>query len=247
MSLVRVVQTAHEATVHGRDAGPDTFHAALTHELTQPLAAVLLNLDVATSAIGTLASADTDATRRLAVLIDDIQRDVWRAVEVLAGLRAVFECEPLDLRVIDVNGLVRKAASLATTRVRACGALVALDLGDRLPRVRGREPLLTQVVLTLVINALEAMGDRRADMRQLAISTTGFRGKGVEILVADTGPGIPRRVGEKLFHDVVTTKVAGRGIGLRVASRIAAAHGGTLDVRRTSSRGTTMALTLPAA
>lgn len=245
MSLLRVAQNAPGAAVHVRDGGHETFHAALTHEITQPLAAVLLNVDVAMGAVGMLAGTNTDAQRLLAVLLDDIQRDVWRAVEVLAGLRAVFQCEPLSMSAIDVNALVRGVVSLTAARTTACGGEVALDLGHPRPRVLGREPLLTQVMLNLVINAVEAMGSDGVQTRRLRI-TTARRPDGVEILVSDTGPGIPRQVVDKLFCEVVTTKPTGKGIGLRVASRIAAAHGGTLEVRETSSRGTTMALTFPA-
>jgi C4-dicarboxylate-specific signal transduction histidine kinase len=233
-----------------RDADHETFHAALTHEITQPLSAVLLNVDVAIGAIDTLtrsdASANTEAQRLLVVLLDDIQRDVWRAVEIVAGLRAVFQCEPLSMSALDVNALVRGVASLAAARTTACGADLDLELGDPLPPVLGLEPLLTQVMLNLVLNALDAMGGDDVHARHLTITTVCCSGH-VELLVSDTGPGIPGPVGERLFRDVVTTKPAGKGIGLRVASRIAAAHGGSIDVRETSCRGTTMALRLPAA
>jgi C4-dicarboxylate-specific signal transduction histidine kinase len=207
---------------------------------------VLLNVDVAMGAVGMLADTNADAQRLLAVLLDDIQRDVWRAVEVLAGLRAVFQCEPLSMSKLDVNVLVRGVASLAAARTAACGADVGLELGHPLPQVLGRAPLLSQVMLNLVLNALEAMRSDGPQARRVGI-TTGRGSDGVEILVSDTGHGIPGAVGDKLFREVVTTKPTGKGIGLRVASRIVAAHGGTLGVRETSCRCTTMALTLPEA
>lgn len=233
--------SSHDAAGQGTIEHLD---AALIHELAQPLSAVELNVEVALRA---LESPLCD--RQGPALVDvlrDIERDVRRAAGVLHGLRAIYVHQPLTLRLVDINGVVCDAMAIAHTSATVARPTLALDLAQDLPMVLGQDALLTQVVHNLLKNASEAMETTIAPARLLRV-TTSERDGAIEIAVSDTGPGIAAAVGSRLFQRMVTTKPRGRGVGLRVAARIVAEHGGTIEVRDTSCRGTTIAVTLPAA
>ena len=232
---------AEQARAALRSAG-DALASALAHELVQPLASLMLNVDTAVHVAAT--TGDRESNAQLEGMLGEIQRDVRRTADLVDGLRNIYLGRAVSVRPVDVNAVVTTAALAAEARATACGARMSLDLGDGLPPVTAHEVLIREVVVILLNNAIEAISGSPASPRRVVVSTRQQHGR-VEIVVKDTGPGIEPAVGARLFRERVTTKAAGSGIGLSVARRIAAAHGGALEVRHTSRRGTAMAVVLP--
>ena len=108
----------------------------------------------------------------------------------------------------------------------------------------GDQVLLQQVLVNLVINAMDAMAEMPPSRRHLTIRSD-VRAADVEVSVSDTGTGLPAQINGTLFAPFVTTKAHGLGIGLTIARRIVEAHGGTIEARNNPEGGATFALTLP--
>ena len=218
------------------------FPVALAHELAQPLAAILLNIDVAREAAH--GSPDPRHWQQFQVLLEDIAHDAMQAADLLEGLRAVFLGRPLTRHAVDVNLVSRQAGAAMARTMTLCGVTTEMNLAAGLPLVCGHASLLGHVVINLLQNGLQAMDATPVPQRQLALRTA-VRDAMVELQVSDTGTGIPDQVNSRLFHDRVTTKPDGLGMGLCLAHQIVAAHAGTLEVRETSSVGTTISVRLP--
>src|SRR6185503_7919216 len=127
------------------------------------------------------------------------------------------------------------------------GVSVKTLLADGLPVIQGDRVQLQQVILNLVLNAVEAMGSVEAGPRELSISTEQSRAKGVLVTVRDSGPGIDPENLERVFESFYTTKASGTGMGLSICRSIVGAHGGRLWAGVNEPRGAVFQFTLPGA
>jgi len=151
-----------------------------------------------------------------------------------------------ERRTQNLNQLVEEALALALVGARQRGVRASLDLDYRLPPVLVDHVQIQQVVLNLVRNAVEAM--EQVERRELTIATRAMSQKGMaEVIVADTGPGIPPELADRLFQPFVTTKSTGMGLGLSICREIVESHHGRLTTAPVSSGGTVFRLTLPMA
>jgi C4-dicarboxylate-specific signal transduction histidine kinase len=214
---------------------------ALTHELNQPLTAILANAQ-ATQRMLDAPAVDLAEVREI---LRDIVADDKRAAEVIRRLRALLKRGETQSQPIDVNSLVREALGLAHGDLARRGIVTAVQLAEGLAPVRGDRVQLEQVLLNIVMNACDEMAANPPGNRHLTITTEEHPRGRVRISIADSGPGIdPPRL-ESLFEPFFTTKMHGLGLGLSVSRSIVAAHGGRIGAENRPGGGALFLVELP--
>ncbi len=214
---------------------------SLTHELNQPLAAILSN---AQAAQRFLAAAEPNLEEVREVL-RDIVSDDRRAGEVIRGLRLMLKRGELREEEFDGNDLVRDVLKLVRGDVVNSGVYLTVDLAPALPPLSGDRVQLQQVLLNLIFNGCEAMTGVAPRNRRLRVTSQPAGSAGVQIGVADEGVGIAPDDLERVFEPFYTTKPQGLGLGLSVCRRIVNAHGGRLWAENNNAGGSTFFFTLP--
>jgi C4-dicarboxylate-specific signal transduction histidine kinase len=215
---------------------------SLAHEINSPLGAVLNNAEAAQRFLAR-GGADVAEVRSC---LDDIARDVKRADEVIRRIRGVLRREEPDPRPVDLAAVIQDALRLVKADARDRGVIVEVQLAPGLPSVTGDEVQLVQVILNLVLNALDAVAGVPEPRRRVRISAEAI-GPSVAIRVADAGPGVPPALAARVFEPFFTTKPTGLGMGLSVSRSIVEAHGGTITVSSAAGGGAVLEVRLPAA
>jgi two-component system sensor kinase FixL len=218
--------------------------SALAHELNQPLTAILNNAQVAQQL---LQSGDPGDRLEMREILDDIVADDKRAAGLIHRLRLLLQKGDLEFASLDLNGIVGEVAWLVRHDALLRNVSLRLAFDPDLPAVRGDRVQLQQVVLNLVLNALEAMRAPRADPRTLVIRTAPEGVAAVCVAVQDSGPGIDEKDRDRMFAPLYTTKPGGLGMGLAIARTIVGAHGGRLAARNNADGGATFQFILPVA
>jgi two-component system sensor kinase FixL len=214
--------------------------AAIAHELNQPLAAAS-NFAEAASLL--LQDEDRPLDSALAAL-REASAEIVRAGSTLSRLREFIGRGDTEKRAVEVNALVRRAATLALVGAAPSGVSLRLELDPGAPVAFADPVQLQQVVVNLVRNAAEAT--RPMPCREVTVGTAARAGA-VEVSVADTGPGLAAELRDRLFQPFVTTKPDGMGIGLAISRSIVEGHGGTLTAAPRHGGGAVFRFTLPAA
>ena len=233
---LREVQT--ELAHANRAATLGQLTASIAHEVNQPISGVLSS---GLAALRWLETPDLEAARRS---IERVIRDATRAGDVINGLRALVKKAPPRTDSFDVNAAVREVISLTHGEAAGKAVSVRLQLDQRLPHIRGDRVQLQQVVLNLVINAIDAISEPGDRPRDLLITTTSDDADCVLVAVQDTGPGVADP--ERVFEAFYTTKPAGLGMGLSICRSIVEAHGGQLSVAANVPYGAIFQFTVPA-
>ncbi|HEX9249207.1 MAG TPA: ATP-binding protein, partial [Gemmatimonadaceae bacterium] len=175
-----------------------------------------------------------------------IVQDGKRAGDVVGGIRDLIKkAPPTREDRLDINGAVREVIELARGEAAKNGVWVRTELVDGLPLIQGDRVQLQQVMLNLIINAMEAMSGVSDGPRELLISTGTSDTGDVRVAVRDSGPGLTPAALERLFEPFYTTKPGGLGLGLSICRSIIEAHGGRLWVSANVPRGATFQFTLP--
>ncbi|MGY8630890.1 HAMP domain-containing sensor histidine kinase [Bradyrhizobium sp. 14AA] len=235
-SRQRLAELAHA----NRYSAVGELTTSIAHELNQPLGSILTNAETAELMLKA-ASPDINEVRQI---LADIRRDDQRASEVIRRLRSVLKKSPFEIKDIELNDTVREAIGLA--RAVADGRRIALNYVPAVVdlHVKGDPVQLQQVVLNLIINAMDAVSD--GNMRKREVSVTTLRdGNQAEIRVADTGPGIASADLGNVFNPFFTTKPQGMGMGLAIARTIVEAHHGTIAAENGPSGGALFTVRLP--
>ena len=204
---------------------------SIAHELNQPLTAILAN---AQTARFLLSSPTPDLDEVRAIVADVIDEDK-RAGEVIRKLRELLKKGQRDVADLDVNALAEGVARLIGSDAIIRGVRVQLELAKEPLVVSADRVQIQQVLLNLVLNAMEAMEDT-APVRRMSIRSARVPGEFAEVEVSDTGKGIGEGSPETIFQPFFTTKPNGMGMGLSIARSIAEAHGGALGARGQSGR-----------
>jgi len=215
--------------------------ASIAHELNQPLAGIIANASTCLRMLGADPPNVTGAKETARRTI----RDGNRASEVIARLRALFSKKHPAMEVVDLNAATQEIIALTLAELQRNGVTLRVDLDEELPLVSGDRVQLQQVVLNLILNAIEAMqgvADRR---RELVISTGRDGSDHVRLAVKDVGVGVDAGAIEKLFHPFYTTKSSGMGIGLSVCRSIITTHQGRLWAEPNDGPGATFAFSIP--
>jgi len=213
--------------------------ASIAHEINQPLAAVVNN---ANACLRWLAAQNLEEGRRSAELVI---ADGDRASDIMSGIRALFKKAPLQNSAVDVNEVIVEVISLTHGEVVKHGVSVQTQLAEGLPLIQGDRVQLQQVILNLIINAVEAMSGVREGSRELQISSGRDASGGVLLAVQDSGPGLNPDGFDRLFDAFYTTKTGGMGMGLSVCRSIVEQHGGRIWASSKAGPGATLQLTLP--
>jgi PAS domain S-box-containing protein len=217
--------------------------ASIAHEINQPLTSILTNTDAGLRWLGAAAPGETWAELR--DVLSDIHDQGRRAVDVIARLRLLVGKRPVELRALDVNDVANDMLRLVAADARRRRVVLRAELAPSLPTVPADRVCLQQVVLNLILNAMDAMDHMTAEERQLTVQTH-HHGDAIEIAVRDRGHGIEADRLPKLFDAFFTTKKEGLGLGLSIARSIVEAHGGRIWAEDHGGRGATFGLTLPA-
>jgi two-component system sensor kinase FixL len=215
--------------------------SALAHELSQPLSAIQQNTETARILL-TRDPVDMDEVR---AIIDDVLRDDRRAAEVVQRLRAWLKQGQMHLEALGLHELAQDVLAL----VRSDAALkhVALECAvpRALPRVFGDRVQLSQVLLNLVMNAIDAMMEANDVPRRVLVEAIVGGDRCCEISVSDSGPGIPPDALDRIFDPFFTAKTEGLGIGLSISRSIVEAHGGRLWAENGALGGAKFHFTVP--
>lgn len=215
--------------------------ASIAHEVNQPLSGIITN---ASACLRVLATDPPDIVKARATAERTI-RDGNRASAVIQRLRAMFAAEPVRFEPIDLHEAVREVVTLCSAEIRGHGAILQQQFLTAPPTVMGDRVQIQQVVLNLLVNALDAMTNVSDRPRQLRVSTR-LNGSGdVELAVRDSGVGLKPEDDGKLFDAFYTTKPHGMGVGLAISRSIIENHGGRMTAARNEDHGATFAFTIP--
>jgi PAS domain S-box-containing protein len=215
--------------------------ASIAHEVNQPIAAVITNANAGLRWLGAQ-QADLDEVRQA---LGRIVRDGARAGEVIGRIRALVKKVPPRRELLHINRAIREVIALTQTETQRNAVRLQSRLVDDLPLVSADRVQLQQVMINLIINAIEAMAGASDGPRELTIVSGIDDANGVVVEVQDTGPGLDPEKLDRLFQSFYTTKPDGIGMGLAISRSIAEAHGGRLSAATNNPRGAVFRLTLP--
>jgi C4-dicarboxylate-specific signal transduction histidine kinase len=236
-----VEELRRELARAGRITALGRLASALAHELSQPLGAILRNAEAAELLLRR-PTADVDELR---AIVADIRRDDSRAGEVIDRMRALIKRGSVEMRPLALAELVQDVFSLVHSDAMARHVVLDSAVPPELPLVAGDRVHLSQVLLNLIINGMDAMETCQANARRLVIRARSAAERTIEVAVTDCGRGVPHELVEKVFDPFFTTKSGGLGIGLPVSRTIIEAHGGRLWAEQNADRrGLTFRFTL---
>ena len=217
--------------------------ASLAHEIAQPIGSARNNARAALNFLGQQPSDLGEVRQALQSVVGNADR----AGDIIDRIRDHIKKAPPRKDRFDLNEAVKEVIVLAQSAVARNGVSVQSRLADGLFPVQGDRVQVQQVLLNLVLNAVEAMGSVEAGARELSISTEQNRTDGVLVAVGDSGPGIDQEKLERVFEAFYTTKSGGTGMGLSICRSIIDAHGGRLWAEANEPRGAVFQFTLPGA
>jgi len=217
--------------------------ASIAHEINQPLAAIAAN---ANAGLRWLSRATPDLEEVHAAL-KRINNDAHRASEVIQGIRSIFKKAPQQGALIDINDVVLEVLALVHGELINYRVSAISNLLPNLPRVRADRVQLQQVILNLIMNAVEAMGTVADGARVLNVASQLDEPNAVLVTVQDTGPGIDPNRMDRIFDAFFSTKSSGMGMGLFICRSIVESHGGRLWATAAVPHGAMFHLVLPIA
>ncbi len=237
--------------VSERMASVGMLAAGVAHEINNPLAAAILNLEMTATLVDTLRQNPADVERQLAECADmlaDALEATARVRQIVHDLR-LFSRGDEDRRTsVALHPMLDSTLRMAWNEIRHRARLVK-DYGIGVERVAGSEARLGQVFLNLVVNAAQAIPEGRAERNEIRVSTRISEDSMIAIEVRDSGSGIPTAVRDKLFSPFFTTKPIGEGtgLGLSICHRIVSGLGGRIEVESEVGRGSVFRVKLPVA
>jgi signal transduction histidine kinase len=214
--------------------------ASLAHEITQPIASARNNA----RATQNFLNMQPPDLGEISEAVGCVVGDVDRAGEIIDRIREQIKKAPPRKERFDFNASINEVIVLARSTTIRNGVSVQTQLADALLPVQGDRVQLQQVVLNLILNAVEAMGSVEPGARKLLISTE-HDDAGVLVTVRDSGPGIDPTHLKRVFEPFYTTKSGGTGMGLSICRSIIDAHGGRLWAEANRPRGAVFQFTLP--
>jgi signal transduction histidine kinase len=214
--------------------------ASISHQLKQPLAAIVTNAQAARRLAG-----DQEQVLDLREALLDIAADGNRAAEIIDRLRGMFRRQAGRAAPLDMNRVVRDAVRLLEREAQRHEGRIDIELADDLPLVAGEPVQLLQVVLNLILNAGESMAGNPPAERVIRVRTSCDDPRFVRLEVLDRGVGIPADQRDRIFEPFYTSKPDGMGMGLAVCHTIVTTHGGKLAIADNGDRGAIVSFTLP--
>jgi C4-dicarboxylate-specific signal transduction histidine kinase len=215
--------------------------ASIAHEIKQPIAATVTNAQAALRWLDRRPPNLEEVRQSL----HSIVKDGKHAGEVIDRIRAFIKKAPPRKDRLEINEAIREVVELTRGEAVKNGVSVKTELADGLPLVQGDRVQLQQVILNLIINAVEAMCTASEGVRELVINTEKADSRSVLVAVRDSGPGLPPAP-ERLFEPFYTTKSSGLGLGLSICHLIVEEHGGRFWASANLCRGAVFQFTVPA-
>jgi PAS domain S-box-containing protein len=220
----------------------DALTTSIAHEINQPLAAIATN---ATTCLHWLDAKHANHGKA-ADIARQMRKDAMRASDIIVRIRALMTRTKPERTLVEINSLIRDVLILTNGELRRHSVEVRTELSESLPTLLGDRVQLKQVILNLILNALEAMVpvcDRR---RLLSVSSVPGADKTILVRVSDNGIGIASGEADKLFSAFFTTKSKGTGLGLSICRSIIETHDGRISARPASPHGATFEFSVPA-
>jgi C4-dicarboxylate-specific signal transduction histidine kinase len=214
--------------------------ASLAHEVNQPIAAAVTDANTCLRWLSR-DQPDVEEARQAA---SRVVKDAARASEIITRVRALFKKETPQRELLDVNEVIRGMISLLRSEATRYSVSVQTELSEGLPGIMGDRVQLQQVLMNLMINAIQAMKDVSWP-RKLAVKSQWAEDRQLMVSVSDTGVGLPAQQADQIFNAFFTTKSDGTGMGLRISRSIVESHGGRLWAGDNSPHGASFHLTLP--
>jgi PAS domain S-box-containing protein len=241
-ALARLEQMQSDFAHMNRVSVMGELAASLSHEITQPIASARNNARAAQNFLDMQPPDLGEVREALSCVVGDTDR----AGDMIARIREQIKKAPPRKEQFDLNAAINEMIVLGRSAIINNGVLVKTRLSEGVFPIHGDRVQLQQVVLNLLLNAVEAMGSREAGVRELLISAEQGR-TGVLVAVRDSGPGIDPSHLERVFDAFYTTKSSGMGMGLSICRSIIDAHGGRLWAEANEPRGAIFQFTLPSA
>jgi len=216
--------------------------ASIAHEVNQPVTAVLINANVAQHWLSTQTPDLDQARQALGRIVNNGQR----AGEIIGRIRALIKKVAPQKDRVDINEAILEVIALTRSELVRSSVSLQAQLASDLPPVEGDRIQMQQVLLNLIINAVEAMRGVSEGARELWIGSRTDASGGVLVEVRDTGPGVDPQSLDRLFEAFYTTKDSGMGMGLSICRSIIEAHGGRVWGTANLPRGAVFQFTLPA-
>ncbi|QIG99632.2 sensor histidine kinase [Bradyrhizobium sp. 6(2017)] len=242
LAEVQARQRSSELAHINRFSMAGELTATIAHELNQPLGAILTNVETAELIV----KSPVIDPKQIGEILADIRRDDMRAADVIGRLRTLIKRTPFELKDVDLNDTARETVQFLSAL--AVGREVELiSLVAPMPlSVQGDPIQLQQVVLNLIVNAMDAMSGMPSTERRIKVSTSRD-GSSACLSVSDVGPGIPADQLKQVFEPFFTTKPKGMGMGLSIARTIVETHSGQISAENLAGRGAAFHITLPLA
>jgi C4-dicarboxylate-specific signal transduction histidine kinase len=215
--------------------------ASIAPEVTQPIAAIVTNAQAARHFLNRR-PPDLDEVRQA---LDCIVREAYRASDVIYRIRGLLKEAPPKRERAEINGAIRDVLELTRGEATKNGVSVRTQFVEPSPVVQADLVQLQQVILNLIINAVEAMSSMREGARELLICTEKAESNDALVAVRDSGPGLNLKSADRLFEAFSTTKVQGTGMGLAICRSIIEAHGGQMWAGANEPRGAVFQFTVP--
>ncbi|WP_368564699.1 sensor histidine kinase [Pseudoxanthomonas sp. UTMC 1351] len=221
--------------------------ASIAHEINQPLGAILSNVDAGEILLDR-ADPPLDEIRHI---LADVRRDGLRASDVIRHVRTLVRKRELEMEKLDANAIAADVIALLEPEARRRRIPVASVLSPQHAYVRGDRAHLEQVLINLMLNAMDAVEAMSVSHNgttapaPIVIGVSGTSHREIEIWISDAGPGVPAEQLSHLFDSFYTSKPHGMGLGLSIARSIVEAHGGRIRVENNRDSGATFKITLP--
>jgi C4-dicarboxylate-specific signal transduction histidine kinase len=238
----RCHETQTELAHANRVAILGQLSASIAHEVKQPITATVISAQAALRWLERQPPDLEEARQALAQIV----QDGTRAGDILNRIRALIKKAPSRKERLDINQAIREVIELTRSEAVKNCVSVKTKLAEKLPLIQGDQVQLQQVMLNLIINAIEAMSPHAAGARNLLIRTFKTKSGSVVVAVCDSGPGVDPANLERIFDAYFTTKADGLGMGLSICRAIIQAHRGQLSATRGAAQGAIFQFTLPA-
>jgi len=213
--------------------------SSIAHELGQPLSSMIHNAQAGRMMITAGLTPDT-----MGEILADIEAEGVQATQIVDRHRTMLRGHQLDRTPIDLHAVIDDSLALLAHEMRARQIEATVNLSSHPCIINGDKVLLQQVLVNLVMNAMDAVTETPPARRRITISTE-VKAADVEVSVRDAGTGLPPQINGTLFTPFVTTKAHGLGIGLTITQTIVDAHCGTIEARNNPESGATFTVTLP--
>jgi len=240
-SIIERQKTQAELAHINRLATVGQLTASIAHEVNQPITAVVTNGGAGLNWLG----ARPPNLDRVRESLDNIVADGKRAGDIVHRIRALIKKAPPPKSRFDLNEAVLDVIALVRSEALRNGISLQTQLAEGLPEIEGERIQLQQVILNLILNAVEAMTSLDEGAREMRISTGREGSNGVLVTIRDFGPGLDPESVDHLFEAFYTTKPDGLGMGLAICRSIIEAHGGRLWAAANEPRGAVFQFTLP--